>query len=290
MWFLSRSARLPLVLAVLILLPVNALAWRAVLVSPPSRLEVTFLYIGQGDAILIEGPTGIDMIIDGGPDRSVLRQLPREIGLLDRSIDVMVGTHPDKDHIAGLVDVLGRYRVRTILTPGIERDSSDAVAFSEAAAQESDAVEIRARRGMRLHLGGGAFADILYPDRDVSNVETNNGSIIMRVTYGTTSFMFTGDAPMSVEDHLVSRSPDSSQLRSTVLKAGHHGSRTSTGERWLEVVDPAIVAISAGRDNQYGHPHTEVVEHIRASGAELLSTSELGTLRFVSDGKRVWLR
>jgi competence protein ComEC len=290
MRFYSHKTRSALLITGVFLLAANGLLWRLVLVPAEQSLQVSFLDIGQGDSILIEGPTGIDMLVDGGPDRSVVRRLPRELGLLDRSIDLLVATHPDKDHIAGLTDVLGRYRVGVILAPGIKKDSSDALAFNEAARSEPGAVELRARRGMRINLGGGAYADVLYPDRDVTDIETNSGSVVLHVVYGSTSFMLTGDAPVSVEAYLRQLDPDASGLRSTVLKAGHHGSRTSTDVAWLEAVDPQIVAISAGRDNQYGHPHAEVVEAISASGAQMVSTAESGTLRFVSDGTNVWLR
>lgn len=272
------------------LIAANAVLWRLVFAAPDRQLEVTFLDVGQGDAILIEGPTGIDLLIDGGPDRSVLRKLPREIGLLDRSIDIVVETHPDKDHVAGLTDVLGRYRVNTILSPGIEHDSPDAIAFEQATDAEPGAVEVRARRGQRIHLGDGAYADVLYPDKDVSDIESNDGSVIMRVVYGSTSFMLTGDASAWVERSVISLEPDASDLRSTVLKAGHHGSKTSTDAAWLAAVDPDTVVVSAGRDNRYGHPHEGVVERIRASAAVIVSTAESGTLRFVSDGSQVRLR
>lgn len=276
-------------LAIVALVAMNLVLWRLALVPEKRQLEVSFLDIGQGDSILIEGPTGIDVLVDGGPDRSVLRRLPPELGWLDRSLDLVVETHPDKDHVAGLTDVLDCYRVGAIMTPGIVHDTPDAMAFEQATDREG-AVELVARRGQRIHLGNGAYADVLYPDRDVSNGEPNDGSVVMRVVYGTTSFMLTGDAPVSVEEHVGRLYPDASSLKSTVLKAGHHGSRTSTGAAWLSAVGPRFVVVSAGKDNRYGHPHTEVVDRIHASGAQLLSTAELGTITFVSDGTQVRVR
>ncbi|MGB4076555.1 MAG: MBL fold metallo-hydrolase [Minisyncoccia bacterium] len=248
-------------------------------------LTVAFLDVGQGDAIFIESPTGLQMLIDGGRDRSVLRELGKRMSPFDRSLDLVVETHPDADHIGGLPEVFSRYRVTAFLSPGIENDTSQSEALDRAVLAE-EGVEVRvARRGMRIELGEGAYADILFPDRDVSHVETNSGSVILRVVYGESEFVLTGDAPVAVENYVVSL--DKSGLQSEVLKAGHHGSRTSTGEALLAAVTPEIVVISAGKDNSYGHPHEEVLSRVRASGARLLKTMGEGTVVLVSDGKSI---
>ena len=137
---------------------------------------------------------------------------------------------------------------------------------------------------MRVHIGGGAYLDVLFPDRGVEFVESNSGSVVVRLVYGETAFMLTGDAPTAIEKWLVTL--DGESLESDVLKAGHHGSRTSTSEGWMEAVSPRFVVISAGEDNSYGHPHAEVVERIQASGAQMLSTMD-GAVRFQSDGNSV---
>ncbi|MBP9816883.1 MAG: MBL fold metallo-hydrolase [Candidatus Pacebacteria bacterium] len=257
------------------------LVFLLLLVPRTHELRVSFLTVGQGDAILLQGPTGIDVLVDGGRDRSVLRELPRVMGVLDRSIDVVVATHPDADHISGLADVFGRYRVHYFLEPGVENDTSAALRLADAVAKEPGIEAVLARRGQRLLLGGGAYADILYPSGDVSKLETNTGSIIMRVVYGETEFMLTGDAPLSIENWLVAQKEN---LQSDVLKAGHHGSRTSTSDEFLDAVAPALVVISAGKDNSYGHPHPEVLARVAKAGARTLSTIESGTITLVSDG------
>lgn len=272
-------------LVLIVLIPMNALIVHVVLADEKKVLTVTFLEVRQGDAIFIESPTGFQMLIDGGPDRSVLRELPKEMGILDRSIDVVVATHPDKDHIAGLPGIFERYEVGTYIESGVVGDSSfvDSV---ESSVSAEGAQKITARRGMRLHLGHGAYADILYPDRDVRSLETNTASIVMRVVYGETEFMLSGDAPSSVEDWVAELDP---AIQSDVLKAGHHGSRTSTSEFWIAQVKPAFVVISAGKDNSYGHPHQEVVDIIARSGAQMRSTAD-GAVSFVTDGKSLELR
>lgn len=283
----ERGALFIRIIAIAFLLTVNGIFWHTVLVPKQPVLAVSVLDVGQGDAILIEGPTGVQVLVDGGPDRGVLRTLAAELPLLDRSLDMVVETHPDKDHIAGLISVLERYQVNTILTPGIQHSSVFADAFIEAAQEEPNTLQFLARRGMRIHLGGGAYADVLYPDRDVSQGETNDGSVVIRVVYGKTSFMLTGDLPSTEEDHLIAVDGDGNGLRSTVLKAGHHGSKHSTNDAWLAAVQPEIVAISAGKDNRYGHPAPEMLARVRTEGAHIVSTIDSGTIHFVSDGVTV---
>lgn len=278
------SAALILVLLVLALL--NAAVFGYLYRPQEPRLTVSFLDVGQGDAILIEGPTGIEMLIDGGKDRSVLRQLPRVMGPFDRSIDIVVATHPDADHIGGLPGVLGRYLVARFFEPGRIGDTSLYESLEGAVDSEQGITDGILRNGMRIHLGGGAYADILHPEESVAQLrETNDASIVMRVVYGETEFMLTGDASAWVEDRIVARY--GSSIESDVLKAGHHGSKTSTGPMFLAAVDPGFVVVSAGKDNSYGHPHEDVVGRVRESGAVLVSTSEVGTITFLSDGKTV---
>jgi len=276
-----RKAALLLVCVVLIGLN-GALFY--VLTHNSKALLVSFLNVGQGDAILVVSPTGEQILIDGGPDRSVLRELPRRIGPLDRSLDLVIATHPDKDHIAGLADVFDRYDIDAFLDPNVANDTSYAQALTYAASTEEGIEMVVARRGMRVHIGGGAYLDVLFPDRDVASIEANTGSIVTRLVYRETSFMLTGDAPSAIEEWLVEL--DGSSLASDVLKAGHHGSRTSTSEEWMAAVAPRFVVISAGEGNSYGHPHAEVVGRIQESGAQLLSTMD-GGVRFQSDGRTV---
>lgn len=256
--------------------------------SHTSNLRVSFLDVGQGDSILIQGPTGIDVLVDGGPDRSVVRELPQLLGPLDRHIDMVVETHPDKDHIAGLSDVFETYDVDAFMNPGLPSDTDVYARLVAAATSETGLVTYIARRGQRIHLGNGAYVDVLYPNKDVSHLRaTNDASIVLHVVYGDTSVMLTGDLPSTIEDTLVHDLPPG-MLRSDVLKAGHHGSKYSTDEHWLEAVAPKTVVISAGKGNTYGHPAPEVLSRVRAFGASIVSTIDSGTITLESDGVRVW--
>lgn len=259
----------------------NLLVWSAAFHE--RALSVSFLDVGQGDAIFIEGPTGVQILVDGGANAAVLRELGRRLSFFDRSIDAVVATHPDADHIGGLSDVLTRYDVGVFFESGVEHDTG-AVAALEAALEKESAPRILARRGMRLLLGRGAYADVLYPDRDVSKVsDTNAGSIVLRVVYGENEFILTGDAPKTIEQNLAT--VYGSALESDVLKAGHHGSKTSSLESFVRAVNPQYVVYSRGCDNRYGHPAPEITALFQRLSIPALDTCKSGTITFRSNGR-----
>ena len=255
-----------------------------------SDLSVTFLDIGQGDSIFIQSPTGKQLLIDGGPpDGGVLRRLSEEMGFFDRSIDIVLATHPDQDHIGGLPAVPDRYDVSEIVMTENKSTTSADKAFVDAAEKEvqhDGAKIIYARRGMQFDLGGGAILTILFPDRDPTNLESNMSSIVARLTYGTSEFLFTGDSPQAIEKYLVSL--DASGLKSDVLKPGHHGSRTSSSQIFLDAVRPEYAVISSGKNNKYGHPHKEVMDALHAMGVETENTADVGSITFHSNGHDLW--
>ncbi len=264
----------------LVLVAVNALLW----LSPvPHGLTVSFFDAGQGDSILIEGPTGVQVLVDAGADSAALRELGSRLPFWDRTLDAVVVTHPDKDHVGGMADILERYEVGYILDPGIGNTTNAWESFVDAAEAERGTALVVARAGQRLDLGGGAYADILYPDGDVSKVkDTNAGSVVMRVVYGNTSVMLTGDAPSKVEQELFLKWGYG--LDSDILKAGHHGSKTSSLPDFVESVSPEYVVFSRGCDNTYGHPHESVVSYFVSKKIKILDTCEDGTVTFVTDG------
>ncbi len=251
-------------------------------------LKVAFLDIGQGDAIFIEGPNGNQVLIDGGPDRSVLRELGKVMPFYDRKIDVVIATHPDSDHIEGLNDVLDRYKVDVFMESGVNAETKIYEGLkSKVKKLESEAKikHIEVRRGMNIDLGSGAVLEILFPVYDPYFLETNTASIVTRLVYGESEFLFTGDSPKEIESFLVAEDKlGRIELQSDVLKAGHHGSRTSTSEEYLEAVNPEYVVISAGKDNRYGHPHKEVLDILDKFGTKILRTDLSGRIMFESDG------
>lgn len=249
-------------------------------------LEVHFLDIGQGDAIYVRAPNGNDMLVDAGPSPSVLRRLGEAMPWRDRDIDVLLESHPDQDHIGGMPDVIERYGVGMFVMPGVESANSTDDEI-ERLLVEKGIPAILGRRGMRIVLGGGAYFDILFPDRDPKGLETNDASIVGRLSYGSMSVMLTGDSPKWVEERLVALD-GAEGLASQVLKAGHHGSKTSSSAPFVSAVDPDFAVVSAGKGNRYGHPSKEVMETFRAHDIPMLRTDEEGTIVFKSDGKGIW--
>jgi len=255
--------------------------------QPTEVLTVTFLDVGQGDASLIETPDGVQMLIDGGPDGTVLRRLAHELPLFDRTLDIILGTHPDKDHIGGLVDVLKRYQVGQIITTENTGETMVASSYQKGLVQEGALVTM-ARAGQVYQLGASTTLTILAPKNDPVMLESNTASIVAKLSYGEIDFILTGDAPSSIEEYIVSIYGDA--LRTEVLKLGHHGSKTSSSEIFLDKVVPKFAVVSAGKDNSYGHPHKKVIDAVSARGIEIISTADSGSVTFITDGVDLWLK
>ncbi|MDB5225702.1 MAG: internalization-like protein competence protein ComEC/Rec2, competence protein ComEC protein [Candidatus Adlerbacteria bacterium] len=262
--------------------------WTTVYAQEQGRGVLTFamLDIGQGDALFIEGPTGLQMLIDAGPNTgAVLSALARVMPLGDRTLDAVIETHPDADHMGGFIDVLDRYQVGSYISPDISKTNTVIEAVKKELAQQ-DIPVYTARRGMVIDLGGGAELDILYPDMDVSGYgeKTNDGSIVARLVYGETEVLLTGDAAFDTENHLLAVA--STSLASDLLKVGHHGSKTSTGSAFIEAIHPELALISVGAKNSYGHPTKEALERLRAAGVPVMRTDVQGTIVCRSDGRQ----
>lgn len=253
----------------------------------PSILCVVFLDVGQGDAIFIQSPSGMQLLIDTSRGQEVLRGLGEVMSFSDRDIDYILTTHPDADHIGGLGDVLDRFNVAHIIRTA---NNSDTLLWEEAEKKidMEGAVVTIAMRGQRFDLGSGVFLDIIFPDIDVRDYESNASSIVARLVYGQHSFILTGDAPKSIEEYLILT--EGEYLKSNVLKVGHHGSRTSTSELFLAEVSPNYAVISAGKDNSYGHPHLEVTDALFNAGVETFNTADHGHVIFWSDGENLTVK
>ena len=278
---LMRTLLLALLLAASLLLWIPYYIYT---IDDSDYLQVHFLDVGQGDAIFIQTPDGVEVLIDGGVNNTVLRELAAQMSFFDRSIDMIIGTHPDSDHIGGLVDVLERYQVGTILRTENTGNSATWQSYTNAV-EDEDTKVLYAHAGQVFHLGSEVLLRVLYPVHDTTGLNSNASSIILQVVYGEAEFLLTGDSPKRIEEYLVK---DGTYLESDVLKVGHHGSRTSTSEIFLEAVSPQYAVISAGADNRYGHPHLEVTDSLFNYGAKIVSTVTEGTISFESDGKTVW--
>jgi competence protein ComEC len=275
------------------LLLAAALAATFAISMPDDNLHVSVLDVGQGDAILIQTPGHQDILIDGGPSPHELNlALGSKMPFWDRTIDLVVLTHPHADHITGLIDVLQRYRVKQVLFPYVEYQSS---LYDEwlRIIEEKGIKCTFAQAGQQIDTGTeGVTIEVLNPEdplTDSTEIDIDDIGVVMRVCSGRVSFLLTADVSQEVEHELMKCR---AVLASTVLKVGHHGSSTSTGAGFLATVDPTIAVISVGADNTFGHPDEEVIARLEEiiGGENIYRTDEHGTIEFTTDGQKLWVR
>ncbi len=236
--------------------------------------------VGQGDSFLIDGKNKKTILVDGGKNSQVLLSLSKALGAR-RNIDVVVATHPDADHIGGLVSVLERYSVGVILISGVQGDTSISKQLYELIKEKKIPLLI-AQKGVYIALSPEEKMTVLFPDRDVRYWETNASSIVSRFDADEASVLFTGDSPLSIEKYLVNNYKK--HLDVDELKLGHHGSRTSTSEIFVRAATPEFALISAGKNNSYGHPHKEVTDILSRLNVPWISTQTEGTVTFFAEG------
>lgn len=277
---LSRKIKYTSLLA---LFAIAGLIWYVVIIESRGTLRVAFLDVGQGDAILIESPTGNQLLIDGGPGNAVLPELGRVLPFYDRSLDGVLLSHPNLDHLSGFLEVLKRYDVGYDLESGRAHTIPEYAEFERLVAEHGVRREL-VRRGTTIDLGGGAILEILSPEeRDLFTKDLNDTMVVARLTYGDTAFLFTGDMERGLEARLVASGDD---LTAQVLKVGHHGSKTSSSEALLAAIDPEYAVIEVGK-NSYGHPNGDVLARLASFGAQVLRTDTDGTVIFESDGQQI---
>lgn len=253
--------------------------------QPDGLLHLTFLDVGQGDAIFIETPSGRQILIDGGNFPTLLNQyLGQKIPFWDRDLDIIIATHADQDHTNGLPGVFDRYRVGQLITNGSEAGDAESYGAVLNKASEHNVPVHTARAGEVIVVEDGVRLEIIHPGAEVYP-ERNENSVSVRLVYGSFTALLTGDAEEEGEQDMVA-----SQLPLTALvfKAGHHGSRSSSNTFFLERVQPQIAVVSAGLNNRFGHPHPEVLERLAAAGAVVLNTMDLGSIEVITDGAQMW--
>jgi competence protein ComEC len=271
------------------LLILAALTSVAAITMPDDELHVSFLDIGQGDAILIQRGNQ-QVLIDGGPSPQTLtRELGERMPFWDRTIELVVLTHPHDDHLSGLVEVLKRYRVEQVFYPDLDYDSSLYEEWRRLI-DEKDIPFTLAQAGQEIDLGDGVTMSVLHPPATLlesTDSDLNNNSAVLRLSLGRVSFLLTGDIEWEAEFRLIA---EGIELDGTVLKVAHSGSYSSTTPEFLAVASPQLAVISVG-DNPYGHPHNEVLERLEASLGEenVFRTDEQGTIEFITDGEELWV-
>ena len=275
------------------MLPVTAvLIWLAVLQLPDGRLHIAFLDVGEGDATLITTPRGQQILVDGGPSPTALTTgLGQEMPFWDRSIDLVVMTHADADHITGLVEVLRRYQVGGWL------DNGRAVgqAIYEECQKELDRGNVARsviQAGAQIDLGDGIILAVLNPATIPdpladTRADANDQSVVLRLTWERAGALLTGDIGVEAESSLLwSEQP----LSADVLKLAHHGSNSASSAGFLAAVQPRYTVISAGAGNRFGHPATAVLDRLTQLGVTILRTDQAGTIELVTDGQRWWVK
>ena len=266
-----------------------------------NRLRVTFLDVGQGDAAVVETPDGAVIVVDGGgnpglteiygndPGARVVVPFLRSRGI--NRVTLLAPSHPDDDHVQGLVAVARAFPVETMLDGGIPDIHDDATNVRlRTILREKNVPTVTARRGQFYTLGtSGVAVEVLHPAEPfLTNATsfTNANSVVLRVSYKKTALLFTGDTEETAETALLKRGDT---LRADVLKVGHHGSRSSSKQAFLNAIRPSIAVISCGINNDYGHPAPEVLHNLNAVGAKITRTDRGGAIVVESDGARVFV-
>ncbi|MGG3839627.1 ComEC/Rec2 family competence protein [Paenibacillus thiaminolyticus] len=244
-------------------------------------LQVYYFDVGQGDSTYIRTPQGQHILIDGGDNhkgQAVVDYL-EQLGV--KQLDVVIATHPDADHIGGLDTVIDSIPVKSVYAPKVSHTTNTYRDFLMAVKNRGLKIKT-AKASLQIPLDG-VEAEFIAPVGEYGK-DLNAWSAVLRLTYGDTSFLFTGDAEARSEKDML-KQPE--QLRADVLKVGHHGSDTSTSQEFLDAVQPTYAVISAGADNKYGHPKKVVVSRLKKAGVEIFRTDKQGTITAISDGTNI---
>jgi len=258
--------------------------------SAEGTLRVSFLDVGQGDAALVQAPGGANVLIDGGPQGAgpaVLKDLSAA-GI--SKLDWIVASHPHEDHIGGLVDVLRELPAEQTLDSGYNHGTSLQKTYLGLLKSKKVKAQ-RARAGQTVDLGSGARLEVLAPEEPLlkgTKSDPNNNSVVARLVFGKTRFLFTGDMEVEERRRLL-QNASAGALSADVLKVAHHGSHNGTDPDFLKAVSPKYAVISLAKGNDYGHPHREAMQALHASGATILRTDERGDIHFSTDGQTLKL-
>lgn len=259
-------------------------AWQVATAGSGSGfLKVDFYDIGQGDAIFIEGPKGEQILVDGGPDSKILEKLGKELNYFDRYIDVVVATHPDKDHINGLIDVLKYYDIGEVWVSSARKDTSFYNEFMRIVENKNISVK-NVVRGDNYSFDGFNILILNPKSQEDINTKINNTSIVTKIIYKNISFLLTGDLEKEGEQDILQFYRGSTSIDSDILKVAHHGSKSSSTEEFIKSTSPELAIIQVGKDNPYHHPHYNILERFDNLGIPVLRNDLVGNIKITSDG------
>lgn len=257
---------------------------REIALSSNGNLRWYVPYVGQGDAMLLTTPKGAQVVIDGGPNTDLLTILGTHMPWFDRTIELLVLTHPDSDHITALPELLKRYKVKQILMTGTQHSSGRYAAFLHQIKQQNITL-ISPRFGTFLQTDDGVTIQVLWPlEQKVGEVvhSANHESIVLKVQFGNESILLTGDIEAAAEQAILA---SGQILQADYLKIAHHGSKTSTTTEFLQAVQPKYAIISSGIQNKFSHPHPEIIAKLTAANIPIWNTAEQGNFLLELSGK-----
>ncbi|MFH1610372.1 MAG: MBL fold metallo-hydrolase [Patescibacteria group bacterium] len=250
------------------------------------RFEVIFFDVGQGDSALINLPGDNEIIIDGGPDKSVIYKLGKYLPVYNRDIELMILTHPHFDHVSGLISVLDRYKVKKVMYTDVNYNSEIYDVFINKIKEKNIEI-IKPDDFNEIRLDDNNILDIIYPWENIAEKEfddPNDSSIVVKLDTPDKDFLFMGDIEINMEEYILAN-VDNDRLKADILKGGHHGSGTSSGDLFLKVVDPKYTIISVG-ENNFGLPSLRIIRRLERIGSSVLRTDQNGDIVFIAkDGK-----
>lgn len=255
------------------------------------KAKIVFCDIGQGDGMLIVSPEGKQIVFDGGPGTKIVDCLSKNMPFWDRTIEMVVLSHPQKDHMEGLVDVLEKYKVENVVTTGITNDTKIFETWKNDIENEGAKI-YKPKAGDKIlpDAGSNFELDVLWPseekykDWEVSvPSDLNDSSVVLMVSYGSFCAYLTGDLPKEFLENITGR-------ECQVLKVSHHGSRTGTNEKILDAIRPEYAVIQVGKNNRFGHPHKEIMKMLEDRGIKVFRNDVEGdiTLEFGQDSYKVF--
>lgn len=279
----QANNRLVLILSFLAIF--DFLIWGLIVFWPINEnLEVYFLDVGQGDSQLVVLPGNVKILIDGGPDNRVLNELASVLRPTDRYIDLVVLSHPQADHFAGLIDVLKRYSVGAFISNGQNGKANSFNDLENVIRKNGVKAVILAEKDKINYRDN--YLDILSPSKDLlSSAEPNDAGLVMRLASNGARTLFTADIGKNIEKELVQKY--GRELDVDVLKVGHHGSKFSSSEEFLAALTPKVAVVEVGRKNQYRHPTEEALGRLAAAGAKIFRTDKNGTIKLTADGNEI---